>query len=121
MKLNIGDWVRISYLKKTFDREYQEKWSGEIFKVVGRKLKQGRAVYTLQDYAGEDIVGSFYPEELQLITVPENAVYKVEKVIRSRKRKGKPREYFVKWLNWGERWNSWVTEQDLRDLPKPPE
>ena len=28
---NIGDWVRISYLKRTFDREYDEKWTREFF------------------------------------------------------------------------------------------
>ena len=44
-----GDWVRISFLKRKFDREYSEKWSGEMFKITGRYLRQGHPVYTLED------------------------------------------------------------------------
>ena len=33
-KYNIADRVKIPYIKKTFDREYSEKWSGEIFTVI---------------------------------------------------------------------------------------
>ena len=119
IKLKVGDWVRISFIKKTFDREYHEKWTGEIFKVTSAKFKQGKPVYTLEDYAGETITGTFYPEELQLIVVPEDAVYRIERIIRSRKRRGHPKEYLVKWQNWPVRFNSWVTEDDLQNLPRP--
>ena len=43
---NIGDWVRISYLKRTFDREYDEKWTREFFKVVKREYMLGKQLYT---------------------------------------------------------------------------
>ena len=115
----INDYVRVSYLKKTFDREYSEKWTGEIFKVTGRQLRQGHPVYTIEDYAGEPVTGTFYQDELQKIIVPENAVYRIEKIIRSRKRKGRPKEYLVKWLFYNDQFNSWITEDELQNIPKP--
>jgi hypothetical protein len=36
-----GDLVRLFHLQKVFDRDYQEKWTEELFKVNGRKLRQG--------------------------------------------------------------------------------
>ena len=56
-RYSIGDWVRISYLKRTFQREYTEKWSRELFKVVKRVRMQGKAMYTLEDYAGDPVDG----------------------------------------------------------------
>ena len=37
-KFKLGDRVKISYLKSTFDREYSEKWTGEIFTIIDRKI-----------------------------------------------------------------------------------
>ena len=83
-RYSIGDWVRISYLKRTFQREYSEKWSRELFKVVKRARMQGKPLYTLEDYAGDPVDGRFYDEELQAVKVGEHDVYKIEKVIRQR-------------------------------------
>ena len=44
---NIGDWVRISFLKELFDREYSERWSREYYKVVKRECMQGKPLYML--------------------------------------------------------------------------
>ena len=120
-KIKVGDWVRISNLQKTFSREYDERWSTETFQVVEAQIKQDRPSYSIQDYLGEKVTGTFYPEELQVIRVPDNAVYRVERVIKSRKLKNRPKEYLIKWLGLGNQFNSWVTEEDLKDLPKPPE
>ena len=35
------DLIRSSHLKKVFNRDYQEKWTEENFKVESRKLRQG--------------------------------------------------------------------------------
>ena len=49
-KYKVGDRVKISYLKNNFDREYAEKWSGEIFTIIDRKLNQNIPMYQLKDY-----------------------------------------------------------------------
>ena len=92
----VGDWVRISYLKRTFDREYDEKWTREFFKVIKREYMQGKQVYTLEDYAGDPVEGRFYREELQPVTVTGDEIYKIEKVIRTIKKKGQPTQYLVR-------------------------
>ena len=114
-KFKIGDWVRISFLKKPFDREYQQKWSSELFQITNRKMRQGRPIYTLSDYAGDDVDGTFYPEELQPVTISGDTVYKIDKVLRSRTRKGQ-KEYLVRWLGWPSKYDSWVTSADLQDI-----
>ena len=87
-KYKLGDKVKISYLKTLFDREYSEKWSGEIFIIIDRKLNQNTPMYKLKDFNNDIIDGYFYEPELQPAYEDENTVYKIEKVIKKgRKRK----------------------------------
>jgi hypothetical protein len=115
---DVGDWVRISYLRKVFDREYHETWSYEIYKITERKHIQNRAVYHLRDYANEDIKGNFYPEELQRVKHDDDAVWRISKVIRTKKtkRKGQPTEHLVQWLGWRPKFNSWVSDRELQGI-----
>lgn len=104
----VGDYVRISRRKKTFSREYEEKWTGEIFEISERFKRDNLSVYKIKDYNKEEITGRFYEQELQGV-VPRD-VFKVEKVLKTRKRKGRPKEYLVRWLRWPPKYDSWVTE-----------
>lgn len=114
-KFKIGETVRISHLKTTFQREYQQKWTGELFKITKRYKRNGIPVYKLQDWSGEDINGSFYQQELQAIDANEDTLFKVEKVLRRRTRNGQ-REAFVKWLHWPKKYNSWILASNLQNL-----
>lgn len=105
--LRVGDKVRVSYLKNKFSRDFDQKWTGEVFTIHRRYRIDGVPVYQLVDYNLEKIEGVFYIQELQKIDVDPNKLWKVEKVIRTRKRAGKT-EYLVKWLHWPDRFNSWV-------------
>ena len=64
-KFNISDRVKISRLKNMFNKEYTEKWSGEIFTIINCKLNQNIPMYDLKDYNNEVIQGFFYEPELQ--------------------------------------------------------
>ena len=113
-RYKIGDQVRISHLKYTFQRDYQQKWTEEIFRVRRRLHKQGFNLYELKDLMDELIDGYFYEQELQ--RVPKNvdsAVFRVEKVIRNRQRQGQ-REILVKWMGWPTKFNSWVKQADVQ-------
>ena len=63
---------------------------------------------------GEILDGTFYEAELQKV-IKEDDVYRVEKVLRKRKRKGVV-EYFVKWKGYPDKFNSWVGEKDILKL-----
>ena len=112
-KFRKDDLVRISFLKGTFAREYDQRWTGELFIVIQRYRLQGIPHYKLKDYSGEEIKGSFYNEELQKVNV-ENT-FKVETILKRRTRKG-VKEVLVKWLRWPKKYNSWEPEANLKDL-----
>ena len=108
----IKDEVRISYLRKLFDREYDQKWTGEVFTIVKRWWRDGLPVYELEDYGHEEVKGTFYEEELQPVTLDKEGAFKVEKVLKTRGR-GPKKELYVKWLNWPTKYNSWIKESDV--------
>ena len=95
----VGDRVRISALSSIFDREYDQKWSGEIFTISHRFLRNDFPVYRIKDYDGEAITGTFYQPELQKIEVREDDTFKVEKSLKTKGR-GHNKRYLVKWLHW---------------------
>ena len=57
------------------------------------------------------MTGRFYPEELQAVTVRDDDVYKIQKVLKSRKRRNHlSKEFLVRWLGWPEKFEL----QDIR-------
>lgn len=103
-KFAVGDTVRMSQARRPFKKGYAQNWSQEMFK-VSRLYPTYPTTYGLVDYAGEDIKGKFYPQELQKVV--DSGSYKVEKILRTRKRANKT-EFYVKWLGYPNSFNSWV-------------
>lgn len=104
-RFKVGDFVRISKYKGTFEKGYTPNWSTEIFKI--RKLQNTNpTTYLIEDARNRPILGSFYSEELQKTKHPN--IYLVEKVI---KKKGK--KIFVKWLGLPTVENSWVDKSQV--------
>ena len=104
---DVGDKVRISKARMAFRKGYLSSWSDEIFTIDAR-LSTDPATYELADLNGEKIKGTFYEEELQKI-LKEDDVYRVEKVLKTRKRSGKT-EHFVKWKGYDDSFNSWTSD-----------
>lgn len=106
-----GDSVRISRARMQFRKGYMPGWSEEIFTIKSRALRDV-PVYKIEDYAGEELTGIFYESELQLVDSPD--VFKVERILQRRRKKDGSTEYYVKWLGYPEKFNSWVS--DLQTL-----
>ena len=106
--------MRLFFLKKLFDRDYQQKWKGGLFQIRDSKMQKGKPIYTLSGCVGDHVKGTFYLEELQLVTISGETVYKVDKVMRSRTCRGQ-KEYLVQWLGLPSKYDSWVTSADLQD------
>ena len=115
-KFEVGDFVRISHMRHTFQREYDERYTGEIFKITSRRSRGGLNIYTLKDFLDEQVLGTFYEPELQRITADPEGVYKVQKIIKSRKRRGVEKEFLVRWRHWPAKFDSWVKASDLEDI-----
>ncbi|KAF0140479.1 MAG: hypothetical protein FD143_3520 [Ignavibacteria bacterium] len=108
--------VRISAAKTVFDKGYLPNWTNEVFKIK-EVINNPRKVYKIQDLEGEEVKGTFYPEELQSVAYDFPKEYQVEETIKTRKRKGQT-EAFVKWKGYPSRYNSWIPQQDLQKYGK---
>ena len=95
-----------------FDKGYLPNWSDEVFKVAGSRAHP-RKVFKLVDLNDEPVRGTFYPEEVQEVEYKKPEKFVVEKVLRSRKLKGKS-EVLVKWKDLPSRLSTWIPESDLQ-------
>ena len=62
-KFSIGDNVRITKKKKTFDKGCTQRWTEEVFTISKIQLTIP-VTYKITDYNEEVIQGSFFEEEL---------------------------------------------------------
>ena len=112
-KLKVGDSVRITRKKSTWQKGYEMGWSYEIFYISEIKQTNPKT-YSIKDYNSEVIKGSFYEAELQLVDKSSD-IYPIEKIIRQRRVRGKT-QYLVKYIGYPDIYNSWVDQEDLFDL-----
>lgn len=111
--LPIGQQVRISKQKATFDKGYLPNWTRETFKITKSLNQPGQHVYQLKDELGEDIKGTFYDKEIQPIK-EQDEYFDIEQILRRRlNQKTGQKEYFIKWQGWPAKFNSWISEKDL--------
>ena len=111
-KFKVGDKVRISLLRTSFQREYDNKWSYEIFKIIRRYIRQDQPIYIITDWFGERVKGTFYQPELQKVDV-NNKPWNIEEVLDT-DGVGRNLRYLVKWLGWPEKFNSWINIKDYQ-------
>ncbi|CAC5422478.1 unnamed protein product [Mytilus coruscus] len=116
-KFNSGAIVRVSHLKKVFDKGYSENWTLEYFKIYKRFIRDNQDLYVLEDMSGEILAGSFYRYEIEKITIDDTNTYKIEKIIKKRRNKeNRKEEVLVKWLGWPSKFNSWVPQREVKDI-----
>ena len=106
-KFSVGDKVRISKKKKTFEKGYTTRWTEEIFTIVEVKRTQP-PTYKIADLNGEEIKGSFYEPELQKTN---QEIFRIEKVMKRGKTKS-----LVKWKGYSNDFNSWVDNKDIVNI-----
>ena len=107
--------MRVSFIRKTFQREYDERWSRKLFVVNDRFISDGIPQYLLKDYAGEVVSGTFYQNQLK--KAYEQASYFVEKILRTRTRAGQ-KQKLVRWKGWPSKYELWVHAEDIDDLKR---
>ena len=109
-KFRVGDKVRIDKKKRKFEKSYTTNWTDEIFTIT--KVKNTKPpTYNIKDANGEEIIGSFYENELQRT---HQKVYRVEKVLRRRTTKGGQKEAYVKWFGHSNNFNSWIPVENIK-------
>ena len=82
-----------------------------VFLVHGISTIRPVVTYTLTEWNGTYIKGTFYEEDVQKVVLPDKALFRVENVL---KRKGN--QVFVVWKGWPKEYNSWICKKDLQVL-----
>ena len=108
-KFKIGDEVRISKLKRHFEKGYTPNWTEEIF-VIYEILDTNPITYKLRDLNQENIEGTFYEQEL---SQTKQKVFRIEKIVR---RDYKKQQAFVKWKGYSNTFNSWVKLKEIENI-----
>lgn len=109
-RFKVGEQVRIQRDKGKFGRGYDQIFTDEVFRVTKVHTKLPIPQYSLENWdQNEAIQGRFYAEELQRV---RGDVFKVDKVIRTRRRKGQS-ESLVKWRGYPDSANSWIPTESL--------
>ena len=110
VRIKLGDKVKITKKKKTFEKGYTTNWAEEIFTVVNVQHTIP-LTYKIEDTRGEEIQGTFYETELQKT---KQEIHHIEKVLRRRTRKDGVKEVYVKWKGYNEKFSQWIPESDIQ-------
>jgi hypothetical protein len=78
-------------------------------------LRGGLPIYRLKDFHDKEIKGTFYQSELQKVDVRDDDIWKMEKILKT-KGTGNNKHYFIKWLHWSKKFNSWISARDVNNL-----
>ena len=89
---------------KIFSQKDTPNWSEDVF-VVNKIKNTVPWAYVINDLKGEEVIGTFYENELQKTNQKE---FRIQKVI---KRKGD--KLYVKWKGYKNSFNSWIDKKDL--------
>jgi hypothetical protein len=112
-KYKVNQLVRIALHKGVFHRGYKEQSNFEVFNIYQIKETLPKPLYLLETYdKKEKLIGGFYAHEL---TPVNSNIFKVEKVLKQRKVKGKI-QYFVKWKGYDNSQNSWIDASDITEV-----
>ena len=77
-KFHVGDKVRITRKKGTFEKGFTPNWTEEVFTISSVKATKP-PTYTIEDTLGDPVQGSFYEQELQLGV---HDIFCIERVLR---------------------------------------
>lgn len=108
-KLKVNDHVRISKFKHVFSKGYDKNWSTEIF-MVDKVNNTSPITYSLRDQMNEQIIGTYYHEELQKVALPKKFV--IDTILKTRKYKGNT-QYYVKYKGYPQKFNEWINKSQL--------
>ena len=63
-------------------------------------------MYKVEEFDGTPVKGTFYTEDLQKVTVDDDMLWRIEKVLK--RRRG---QMLVRWKGWPSKYDSWIKAQ----------
>ena len=77
--------------------------------MITQRFPTDPVTYGLEDLMKEKIDGKFYEHEIQPVTKDDSEVYKIEKILKTRRNKQGKIEYLVRWQGYSSKFDSWVS------------
>ena len=110
----IGDCVIVGKNKKIFKKGYEDNYSEIIYKVIDiHKTDPPR--YILADTMNHRLPATKYKDELVPVYDIDKRYYKIDKILKTRYRRG-VKEFLVSWLFHPSHFDSWVRNQDKKNI-----
>ena len=77
-------------------------------------MRGGLPIYRLKDLYDEEVKRTFYQSELKKVDIRDDDMWNIERILKT-KGKGNNKHYFVKWLHWPKKFNSWISARDVNN------
>lgn len=110
-KFSKGDFVRLSRGKGKFEKGYYTNWGDEILEVDAIKKQSHPIVYKIKDDRGEQFKENFYEQELTKVRKDAETSYRIQEVLRKKKRRDGTYDMLVKFIGYTE--PEWIHESQL--------
>ncbi len=110
----IGDAVKLAFTKYTFQREYSQRWTTEVFFICDRFTKENIQLYRVKDFQNKELKGSFQVEEIQKVHVSDDTEYKIEAILDTKIIR-RTKYVYVKWENYTNDFNSWIKASEINE------
>ena len=107
-----GDRVRLNEKHRVFKKGYLPGWTEEVF-LVDKVNKTPVPTYRVKEWDGTPVRGTFYNEDLQKVTIPDDHVFRIDKVVKRKKN-----QVLVRWKGWPAKYDQWMSKTDIKRLRK---
>ena len=104
-KFQVGDRVRLNKVHRIFEKGYLPGWTEEVF-LLHRMIPGPIATYKIHEWDGSPVEGTFYNANLQKVQLTDDALFRIEKVLKRQKDR-----VLVRWQGWPDKYNSWIPSQ----------
>jgi len=105
-KFKVGDRVRLNKIDRTFEKGYLPGWTEKCLWCIAW-------CPVIREWDDTPVKGTFYDADLQKLHVSDEALFRIEKVLKCQKDR-----LLVKWKGWPDKYNSWIARQDVTPLKK---
>ena len=105
--LKVSQQVRLTHKHRPFKKAYLPGWTKEVF-IVNRVVPCPVMTYSVMEWDGTPVEGQLYEENLQAVTIPDDALFRVEKILQQRGTQVK-----VRWMGWPSKYDSWIPKSAL--------